>query len=1145
MKKLLIFSVYLFCTLFLLAKPDKKLETIFLNPPDEARPWVYWYWMNGNVTSEGIIADLQAMKEVGIGGVFLMDIGIHPAGSVSYRSKEWYDLVRLALSEAQKRNIKVSFHCPGWSASGGPWVTPEMGMQELAWSELRINGSAKTPFLLPKPSTRLNYYRDIAVLAFPTPGEDNWSFRDLSPIIKDTNGIKIVHAEQAIDGDMNTSATLPATFDIEFSNDKPVGSVFIRIARNDGTDVATIYTWDSITKSFSKALETGLRRSGPFSAHICGGTFPMVRTQKIRVVINNTLAGAQTTVDEISFCGGYRLPEWTAKAGFNSENITRNANERSKSRPFSKESFISKEKIIDLSDRLDANGKLNWNIPPGEWTILRMGYTPTGIKIFPAPVNGDGLECDKLSIEAADFHYDHFISALMKELGKELSGKIANHHVDSYEAGWQNWTPKFAEEFKKYRGYDLLKYLPALTGRIVDSIPTSEKFLWDFRRTISDLFANNHYARLATRSHADGLGFSNEPYLGPFNCLQIGEAADFPMCEFWTPNTTPKQRKLKHNHGVYVGHTYGKKIIGCEAFTSESPSERWNNHPYSLKGAGDFAFCSGINRLVVHVYAHQPFMDEHLRPGMTCGGNGIHFDRNNTWWYHGAKQWVEYLTRCQAMLQQGEHIADALYFQGNESPANDIWPEPLIPKGYDFDACCDEVLQRLQVRNGRIVLPFGKEYRYLVLPSHGLITDSLLSKIAALVKAGATIIGMPVEKSPSLSDQMTNIGGRSKLAGDLWGKNPDNKGKRNLGNGRVIWGLPFTEILSKDALPPDFSYDDKEGILLNYNHRQTSGSDIYFVASGSDQAGWVNCRFRVTERIPQLWKPDAGVIEPLLVFRRKGDVIEIPVYFDPMGSVFVVFKNPGQKENPVVSVTCNGWDVFKGDENNIGFHTENNGGLMASGRKEGNYTITYQDGKTHSIAISKLPPPIVLSKPWSLNFPKGWGAPGKIEMNRLCSWSEYPDNGVKYFSGTATYRTIFNIPKGFKGLNRSIFLDLGQVEVIAEVTVNGKELGTMWKPPFRVDVTSIVKEGINEVEVLVTNLWPNRMIGDEQYPADISYNGWGGVDPIPAWLLNKQLRPQPGRMTFTALKAWKKDEPLLPSGLIGPISIYVSEEIPL
>ena len=461
-----------------------------------------------------------------------------------------------------------------------------------------------------------------------------------------------------------------------------------------------------------------------------------MKASRFRLDFDSRKPGERAIIEELDLRGGYRDPQWVAKTGFATDQVGLPG----KAEPLQAGDIIPVDQVLDLTKNMAADGKLTWSAPVGRWTLLRLGHTPTGIKIAPAPAGGDGLECDKLSREAADFHYDHFLTPLLKELGPELRTALAGQHVDSYEAGWQNWTKNSPQEFQTRRGYDLTKYLPAVTGRIVGDFSKTEKFLWDFRRTIGDLYADNHYGRLAERSHQDGLSFSTEPYGGPFEFVQVGTRADFPMDEFWLP-TQPEGHKPAF-HGVFAGHVAGRRIIGAEAFTSGPPEEKWNSHPFSLKALGDFIWTAGVNRFVIHVSAQQPLMGEHLQPGLTCGVNGIHFDRGNTW-FHQGRAWIEYLARSQALLQQGQHVADVLYFQGDDSPHGTGPFQPHLPEGYDFDGCGGETLAQLVIKDGRLALPHGKTYRYLVMPGDGQVTTASLENVAALIARRGDGRGQP------------------------------------------------------------------------------------------------------------------------------------------------------------------------------------------------------------------------------------------------------------------------------------------------------------------------------------------------------------------------------------------------------------------
>jgi hypothetical protein len=1309
--------------MLLLAGPLRAddLDSRFHSPPADTRPWVYWYWMNGNITPEGIRADLQAMQDVGIGGAMTFDIGLHPAGPVKVRSRQWYDLVKFAVQEAATRNIKVSFHSPGWTASGGPWITPEMAMQELTWSETCLEGPRDFSGVLPRPPAKLGWYRDAVVIAFLTPEGDELSLKEMKPRFLDAAGKPIPGMTNLFEGNLDSAVSMPSEFFIVFEQPVSARSLFIRTRNQPGLESASLQGWSLETKAYQPVADLKLRAPGTGSSHIGSATFSAVRTRFFRVAFSTLARGERVMLEQLDLRGGFRVADWPNKAGFGCDRATP-APAADSAQP---QDIVPPDYVVDLTGKLDPDGKLTWPVPAGRWTVLRLGHTATGMHIYPPPTGADGLECDKLSREAADFHYDHMMKPLLSEFGPELARQaLACYHVDSYEAGWQNWSRDFPQEFRKRRGYDLLHYLPALTGRVVGNSATTERFLWDFRRTIADLYADNHYGRLAERCHQDGLGFSTEPYGGPFESLQCGGRADHPMTEFWLPGN-PRGRKPAFE-AVFAGRTTGKRIIAAESFTSEEP---WTQHPFSVKALGDSVFCSGVNQLVLHVFAHQPYTNDHLRPGFTCGGNGLHFDRGNTWWSQG-RAWVSYLTRCQSLLQTGEHVADVLYFQGDDAP-NAAGPfEPALPDGYDFDVCGTDVFPRLAVRDGRVVLPTGKSYRYLVLPAQGHLTLASLRKAAELARSGATVIGPPAKESPSLADYPACTEQIVSLRSELWGGDkPAAYGTRPVGQGRVIWGEEFTDILKKDRLEPDFDFDASVGLVIHYIHRQTASADVYFVANASDGAGWVNCRFRLAGKVPELWRPDSGSTESYPFFEEAGGATRIPLHFDPAGSLFVIFRHPVSSQPALVGATRDGVDVlarrysqsappaapdqnrgitndfamalwvrpagdiplpeqttngitwdnqnwaiypppghvlygdghagagvsvgrngvcvfehwagnapavlvyqapsrlvdwthvavlfrdrrphlfingkfvraglrggetvhsgvgvgippshqvapFQGwlaeisqyteplDDSDIArladarpeslptvsetpaieFAADALGTLRAEASEPGHYVLKFRNGGTRSLEVSALPKPVEIAGPWTVRFPKGWGAPPEIELSNLVSWSEYPSDGVRHFSGTAEYEIEFDVPAGFTP-NRALALDLGDVQVIAEPVLNGHELGVLWKQPFRVNVTEAVKPGRNKLHVRVTNLWPNRLIGDEQYPDDCAPRGaWasGGIPVWPDWLLKGRPRTETRRYTFATYRYWNRKSMLLPAGLLGPVTLQAAKQV--
>jgi hypothetical protein len=1129
------------------------LDNDFRSPPAAARPWVYWYWFNGNISADGIRADIAAMKDAGIGGAMVFDVGYQPRGPVENRSHQWYDLVRLAVSNAAACDMKITLTCPGWEASGGPWITPELNMQELVWSETHLQGPQHLTATLAAPFSRLGYYQDIALLAFPSIANDT-ALKDLKPVLKNTTGEVLSGIEAILDGNPDTGATLPGQFEIVFEKPVELRSIYLVTAWKHWAWNVRLEAFDEEQNKF--VLVSDKLRSyyaGYVSSFVGGTGFPAATARRFRMTFPNK---EQAIIQELDLRGSFRLQHWTTKAGFGCERIPPGTS----GEQVASKDIIPPGRVLDLTSKMGKDGALDWKVPAGNWTILRIGHTARGNKVNVPAWGGEGLECDKLSREAVDFHYDQTLKPIFKELGPDLVKKtVAYYHVDSYEAGWQNWTGKFAEEFKSRRGYNLVKYLPALTGRIVGDQETTERFLWDFRRTIGDLFADNHTSRLTYRAHQDGIQFSCEPYGGTFENLQLGGRVDLPMVEFWQPGNVPAGKMVFQS--VSSAHTYGKQIVAGESFTSVAvPSGRWNEHPFSLKPLGDLAYCSGVNRFALHVFSHQPWLDEHLRPGFTCGPYGSHFDRCNTWW-NQSKAWVAYLTRCQTLLQQGSGVAQTLYYQGCDVPYTDQPEvlkellEPAMPEGFDVDACNKEILLQARVENGFVALPDGARYRYLVLPPHGQLTLDAIVKIKALVEKGATVIGPCWQGSPSLADYPKCVREGGELARILWGQ--EISGIKKIGKGRMIWGMDFPAILKNDKIAADFDYDASSGLKLHYTHRRTATEDIYFVANASQNAGWVECKFRISGESPQLWHPDSGLIEDCAIFDMTDDSTRIPVRFDRAGSVFVVFRSHAPAENPITAVSKDGRNALgkSGSKEasdqppNIELSGNSDAAMQARVWKIGKYELKLKNGRTRTIQSGSIPKPLAMAGPWKVQFPAGWGAPGEIELGKLISWTEHPDSGVKYFSGTATYRTVTTIPPENLGPGKSAHLDLGEVDVIAEVKVNGHDFGILWKPPFRVDITAAAKPGKNKIEVKVTNLWPNRLIGDEQYPVDadygqiyLPYDLGLGIASWPAWLADPSKRPEPRRLTFTTFRAWKKDEPLLRSGLVGPVWILTAED---
>ena len=1100
----------------------------FASPPLDCGPWVYWFWMGGNITREGVTADLEAMRRVGIGGALIMNVSTDPEGSyemgvppgpVKFGTIEWREMFAFACREAARLGLQINMtNDAGWEGSGGPWVTPERSMQRVVYTTTRLHGGTTVDVLLPqpKPIVRhnppfptaadtgvqlqevLDYYADIAVLAFPTPRAD-----------------------------------------------------------------------------------------------MAGHGYRMVDIQaKAEYVVQDNMP---------TQIGYPQLPPDQA---------------------------IPQAGLVDVSRFMDSYGRLKWEAPAGDWTIIRFGHTSTGRENHPASVSGIGLEIDKLSRKATELQFNSLILRLIRDVGPLAGKSFVRTHIDSWENGSQNWTPEFPREFKRLRGYDIAPYLPVVAGRVVENLEVSNRFLWDFRQTISDLLIENYAACMRELANKHGLGLSIEGYSGvPADELRYGGQANEPMSELWSSPRWAAWNIVAEM--TSAGHVYGRNIIGQETFTA-GPSEKWQAYPAVVKDIGDWAFGEGVNRFVFHRFAMQPWTNPHYAPGMSMDSTGMHYERTETWW-HLTKPWHDYVARCQYLLRQGHFVADVCYMQAEGAPQEfatlDNGPgNPPRRPGYNYDFCPAEVvLTRMEYKGGFLTLPSGMKYRVLVLPDSPTMTPQLLKKIKQLVDAGATVVGSRPQKSPSLSNFPHCDNEIEKLAAELWS------------TGKIIGGKTAAQVLSAKGIKPDFQCDQ---VMVRWTHRQTADMDIYFVANGevadklpfAGKSMLANCVFRATGTPPEFWDPETGKISPLPAYESSGSMTRIPIAFEPKGSVFVVFRhgksdqvteairsvshngklllaasspppphiqilsasygvpgdavhtrnvtaivqklvNQGDTDFPVMQMAAlggdpdpgvvktldihyqangqeghissqdGGWVSFAGAEPGyrqiVMLDAENNGRLKAIVTEPGKYDCVFASGKHSTTNVSDIPKPLAIDGPWRVQFPAGWGAPAEIKLDKLIAWNKYSDAGVRYFSGTAEYQAEFEIPTELLAADRRIYLDLGEVSVMAQVTLNGHNLGILWKPPFRLDVTSSLKSGSNRLNIHVTNLWINRMIGDQQLPEDSDRGSGGNLLKWPQWLLEGKPSPA-GRFTFTTWQHWHKTDLLVESGLIGPVRLVTS-----
>lgn len=814
--------------------------------------------------------------------------------------------------------------------------------------------------------------------------------------------------------------------------------------------------------------------------------------------------GIRDSIPDINEKALYYRPPYTSLSGVKPYFIA------AEQYPLMKGEAIDTSCIIDLTRLMNHEGKLCWEAPPGEWLIMRFVSRNNGASTRPAPLPGLGFESDKFDKESLNKHLDHFVGSLLSKIGtpdKHKAGGLKRLHMDSWEMGAQNWSRRFREEFTLRRGYDPLLFYPLFTGITVQSREISERFLWDLRLTAQELVIENHAKEAKRYARKHQMGFSIEPYdMNPTADLELGDVADVPMCEFWSKGYG-FNAAFSCIEATSIGHINGSPIIAAEAFTAD-PGEGWKQYPGVMKNQGDWALASGINRFVFHTFQNQ-FLDDSLRPGATMGPYGVHWDRNQTWWpmvnaYH------EYLSRCQYILQQGRSVADILFLTPEGAPH--VFTPPLsamsgsdtIPdrKGYNFDGVAPGQLFRAGVENGNIVFPSGARYRILVLPLVKTMTPALLRKIETLIADGAIVVGVPPVKSPGLSGYPECDTEVMQLSQKIWQECITSEKLLRIpyGKGFVIGGKALEQmmdnlyphydtlakILQKMDVTEDFLTDHK---AIRYTHRTHPDWDIYFLSNKTDQNVTSHCQFRINRSAVSLWDPITGKSYKVDNSRFESDRCLLSLKFEPYQSYFLVFDRKNRRP---------------------------------ATRNESFFKI-------ETIVAS-------LDGAWDVHFNPDFGGPEKRVFPYLSDWSQHPDDSIKYYSGIATYLKEFVLPKAISGRKQSIYIDLGEVKNMARIKINGKEAGVLWTNPWKLDISSLVKKGTNLLEIEVANLWVNRLIGDELLSHDgIEQGQW------PAWLANQQKRSDK-RVTFTTYPHYAKNDPLLKSGLIGPVTIKLTKQ---
>lgn len=1123
-----LFFILLFVGFVSAQEVPKKETTEFQPTIESSRPWVYWYWMQSAYSKEGITADLEAMQQAGIGGAYLMTIK-GPANPplmnppVLQLSKEFWNLVHFALTEADRLGVKIAFHpADGFAVAGGPWIIPEISMQKVVWTDTFVNGGTKIQTKLPVPNHYKDYYKDIAVFAIPVK-ENIVSSKEIQPKITST----IAHFDASFLSDSNKDDQFrlkeKGWIQYEFDQLFLCKSIQIETKGNNFQAHRLIVEVSNDGKNFKSLGRLTTPRQGwqdtdAFYTHSIVPT----KAKYFRFVYNpeGTEPGAED-LDAAKWNQGLKV----AKLYLSNEPLIDNYQGKSgavwrlspqtSEEQIGKSDCVDQSKMINISKFVDANGNLSWLSPKGKWRIIRMGYTSTGHENATAGA-GRGLEVDKFNAEAVRFQLDHWFGEMLRTAGPELATKVVKIlHMDSWECGSQNWSPVFQAEFKKRRGYDIVDYLPVMAGIPLNDIQTSEKVLYDVRKTISELIVDNFFGTLADEAKKAGVKFSSEnvaPTMMSDGLLHF-KHIDYPSGEFWLKSPT-HDKPNDMLDAISGGHIYGKDIIQAEAFTELKMD--WDEHPGNLKTLADRNYALGINRFFYHVFVHNPWTDR--KPGMTLDGVGSYFQRDQTWWKPG-QAWVDYCQRVQFQLQKGKPVIDLAVFIGEDFPSRSMLPDRLVPfipnvfgkerlesevirlknegqpsikipkevsstknstdlsqwvnamNGYQYDSFnADVLLHNAKVENGKVVFSNSIKYGALLFPgSHKMAPNKMISlavaeKILELANEGATIF---IDEKPNLQPGMQSEADQKKWQNtidEIWNNSSASTWK--IGKGTIVklpyLGNNFDSIgIYQDVFFPKLNRTDSETIA--WTHRKSETEDVYFLSNQKEQKRQFEASFRVAGKIPQWYNPVTDKTTALINWKMENGRTIVTISLSENESGFVIFK-------------------------------EETTAILAQGYQKG---IEFDSVHT-------------LDENWELQFDQAFQGPKDlVKINKLFDWSTSENDQIKYYSGTVIYKKEFN----WKGkTNDKIWLDLGTIANIAEVSINGKDCGTLWTFPYKAAISEALKKGKNTIEIKITNTWANRLIGDEKLPKE-------------------------QRLTWTTAPFRLEGEPLLKSGLLGPITI--------
>lgn len=1106
--------------------------TVMAQQSETTKPWVFWYWMKAAVSKPGITADLEAMKTAGIGGAYLMPIkgAVNPpifTPAAEQLSPQWWTMVKFAMDEAKRLDLKLGMHLSdGFALAGGPWITPELSMQKVVSTQLNISGKYVGKIKLQQPETLENYYKDIAVYAYPSPEGTGRSTQNIVPMITTSNGIDA--SGLVVPGNKKGfGSNEPCWIQYAFAQPFTTRTITIRLSGNNYQAQRLEVQVSDDGKTFRSLGRLVPPRHGwqDTDADVTH-TIEAVTAKYYRFVYDKT--GSEPGAEDLDaakwkpslkllnleLSAAPKINQYEGKAAF----VWR-ISKRSTALQIPDQLCVPLNKMIDLSAKLNADGSLNWKVPKGNWTILRIGHTSTGHKNATGG-GGIGLESDKFNPAAVKLQFDSWYGAALKHGGPEIASKVLSlFHVDSWECGSQNWSPLFAAEFKKRRGYDMMPYLPVMFGIPVQTAAVSEGFLYDLRKTIAELVVDQFYKTLASLAREKGVTFTAESVAPTMTSdgLMHYKTVDVPMGEFWL-NSPTHDKPNDMADAISAAHIYGKKIIQAEAFTSIRMD--WSEHPGNMKTLQDRNYALGINKMVYHVFTHNPWMDR--KPGMTLDGIGLYFQRDQTWWKPG-KAWVNYAERVQALLQQGNPVIDIAVFTGDELPRRSVLPDRLVSvlpgifgkeavenerlrllntneplrikpmgvnhsanmadpeewvnplRGYAYDSFNPDALSTAVVKNKKVVFASGASYAILVIPGKTVMDPNYqymnyetVKQLLALVKAGATVL---LNEKPLYQPglKQTAVVEFKRTVDELWTAGRNGLGFVHIG--------PYREDtfkmlnLDRDLIVTE-SVQNTYAKYIAYTHRNTMDKDIYFISNQVDKIRFLNFSFRVsdTKAAPQLYDAVSGKSWKAEDWSVEDGRMALQVKLEPNASLFVTFDRNAAPAKPVA-------------------------------------------GKPNFELLETVQ---VLTGNWNVSFDTSYGGPSQpLVFKNLMDWSTSTDTLVKYYSGTAVYTKNFQIKADKQA---ETWLDLGKVANIAEIKVNGLSCGTVWTAPYRVNISKALKSGNNELSIEVSNTWANRLIGDHRLP-------------------------EQKRITWTTApyKLSLEGKPLLEAGLLGPVVIQVAK----